>query len=648
MLFRSAHLVDGVTKLKNVSEGVAQGKQLSPGEIQDASLHKLFGFMTADVRVVLIKLFDRLHNIRTIQALPAQKQRQKADETILVYGPLANRLGIWEIANELNARSLAVLNFPAFDKVQTRLAEINQENKRFCEIVSGQIYECLVHVDLGIRNVLAVPENIYTVYQDIMNAGASFDEVDTTPRLAVVVDDWPSCYLALGHLHHLWKPVPGSFDDYIAFPRENLYRSLHTTVLHNTGRQVKLRFRTVEMNKVSDIGVLSRWLYAGTQFWTSDVSQRVEAFLENISDAISIEPHNPTAGVQGVLEDALTRQIRVHTPRGDVIELPMGATPIDFAYAIHTGLGDQCHSAYVNGSLFPLNKPLRDGDTVRIVKKLRAQPQRTWLDRDLGYIATRYAHHHASRWFKRLSEETAVRQGQELLQSELKMIGYPEYPHQKISDAFDFPTTTALYHALGRAELLPTLVATRILVDYWDQAPTRDLDNVVYINQDEKLVVTGVKNRRLRLCGTCNPRFRDPIIGYICADQSVTVHRKNCQSLVRERLPGRILKLGWGETTTRQARVITIQVDVYDRPGLLFEIAQLMEEKHVNIAYINTPPAKKGEMYIIISLEIMSPRQLVRILHQIQALTNVFAVRRLYEGTPDDPVVGSSGLYLPE
>ncbi|MFQ5422164.1 MAG: TGS domain-containing protein, partial [Anaerolineae bacterium] len=493
-----------------------------------------------------------------------------------------------------------------------------------------------------------VPENIYTVYQDLLKTGVSFDEVDATPRLAVIVDDWQSCYLALGHLHHLWKPVPGSFDDYIAFPRENLYRSLHTTVLHNTGRQVKLRFRTAAMNSVSEIGVLARWLYAGAQFWTSDVSQRVEAFLENISGAISLEPHNPTVGVKGVVEDALTKQIRVHTPHGDVVELPMGATPIDFAYAIHTGLGDQCHSAYVNDSLYPLNKPLRDGDTVRIVKKLRAQPQRAWLDRDLGYIATQYAHYHASRWFRRLSEDTAVRQGHDLLQSELKMIGYPEYLHKDISDALDYPTTTALYHDLGRAELLPTVVATRILVDHWDKAPIRDLDNVVYVSQDEKLVVTGVKNRRLRLCSTCNPHVRDPIIGYIRADQSVTVHRQNCRALVRERLPGRILKLGWGETATRRVRLITIQVDVYDRPGLLFEITQLMEEKHVNIAYINTPPAKKGEMYLIISLEIMNPRQLVRILHQIQALTNVFAVRRLYEGTPDDPIARSSGLYLPE
>jgi GTP pyrophosphokinase len=224
----------------------------------------------------------------------------------------------------------------------------------------------------------------------------------------------PACYLALGYLHQLWQPIPGHFDDYIAVPRDNLYRSLHTSVIHTNGQHLKLRFRTATMDKVDEIGILARWLYKGTPFWTTGVAERVDGFFKSISGNINLE-QNPTATVQGVVEDAFVKQIRVYTPRGELKMLPQGATPIDFAYAIHTGLGEQCDAAWVNGTLYPLNKPLKDGDQVEIVKKQRTQPQRAWLDEDLGYIATNYARYHARRWFRRLKPAQAVAQGRQLL-----------------------------------------------------------------------------------------------------------------------------------------------------------------------------------------------------------------------------------------
>ncbi|MEZ4643062.1 MAG: TGS domain-containing protein [Chloroflexota bacterium] len=268
--------------------------------------------------------------------------------------------------------------------------------------------------NLTVRNVLLAPENVYTVYQDLSTRGMSYYDVDKTMRLIILMDDWPSCYLALGHLHQLWQPVPGRFDDYIAVPRDNLYRSLHTTVVHNNGQHLKLRIRTVAMDKVSEIGVLARWVYAGTPLWSEGIANRVESFLLNINENISVETQDPGAGVKGVVEDVFRKQVRVYTPRGDVIELRQGATPIDFAYAIHTGLGDQCYAAYVNEVLHPLNKPLRDGDRVRIVKSVRAEPQRAWLDEDLGYIQTNYARSHARRWFRRLSHDMAILHGRNL------------------------------------------------------------------------------------------------------------------------------------------------------------------------------------------------------------------------------------------
>jgi GTP diphosphokinase / guanosine-3',5'-bis(diphosphate) 3'-diphosphatase len=630
-----ARLVDGVTKLKDVSLGVAKGRQMSPEALQHATLHKLFGVMTTDVRAVIIKLFDRLHNMRTIKAMPADNQRQKANETLAVYAPLANRLGIWNVKSELEALSLEVLQMATYQTVTDRLEEIREKHQPFFELVSGQIFECLLQASLDVRNVVIDPENTYTVYQDLFQSGASYRDVDETLRLVILLDDWPACYAALGHLHQLWRPVPDTFDDYIAVPRDNLYRSLHTTVFHTEGRHIKLRLRTIAMDEVSRIGVLTRWLYAGTPLWSKGIAERIEAFFENINENINVEPHNPSMGVKGVVEDVFRKQVRVYTPRGEVIELAQGATAIDFAYAIHTGLGDQCHAAQVNDLPYPLNRPLRDGDRVRIIKKLRAQPQRAWLDEDLGYITTTYARTSARRWFRRLSKSQAIAQGKSLLAYELSMLGVSDYLHLAIAQAFKYEKEALLYYDLGRAELLPTVVATRVLEDIWSQGPERDLDKVVYAATGERFVVTNANNRELRLCGTCNPRPRETIVGYLRADNGVTVHGKGCHSLQPARLLGRLLKLGWGEASPRKARLLTIQVEVHDRPGLLYEITDLLQEEQINIAYIHTPLAtQSGRKLIVLSLEVVRPRQAVRVLHQIQSLTNVFAVHGLPDGPP--------------
>ncbi len=640
-----ASLVDGVTKLKDVTEGVSKGKQLTLQEIQDKTLHKLFSAMTEDVRTVIIKLFDRLHNMRTIKAMPPHKQRQKAEETLAVYAPLANRLGLWKLKNELEALSLEVLHNKAYNTIKRRLEELSREHQEMYQLLSGQIFNCLLQANIDVRDVVLAPENIYTVYQDLTRSGASYDDIDRTIRLVILVNEWQDCYLALGHIHQLWRPVPGTFDDYIAVPLDNLYRSLHTTLVHANGQAVKLRIRTVAMDKVSEIGVLARWLYAGSPLWSKGIADRVESFFENISENINVEPQNPAAGVKGVVEDVFRKQIRVYTPRGDPVELGQGATIIDFAYAIHTGLGNQAHAAYVNDVFYPLNKPLKDGDQVRIVKKMRAQPQRAWLDDDLGYIATNYARSHARRWFRRLPTHRALAEGKELIQTELNILGFPDFPHDEIAESFGYEDVQQLYYAVGRADVLPTAVATRVLEYKWDTGPARNVDNLISTDTGEEFVITKSPTGRLRLCGTCQPRPRDQILGFMRKDGGITVHKKRCHLLRPER--GRVLKLGWGDAT-REAHEVTVQVDVYDRPGLLFEISQLMEDEQINIAYIYTPPRRGGELQIILTLEVLQPRQLVRILHQIHALPNVFDLRCLPGGPPERNGDGSPSLYLPE
>ncbi|MCP4418143.1 MAG: bifunctional (p)ppGpp synthetase/guanosine-3',5'-bis(diphosphate) 3'-pyrophosphohydrolase [Chloroflexi bacterium] len=644
-----AHLVNVVTKLKDVSKGIANRKELSRQEIEDRTLLKLLAAMTNDVRSVVIKLFDRLHNMRTIKATPYARQVYKAKETLAVYAPLANRLGIWRLKNELESLSLNVLNASAHTIIHNRLDQIHQEQQEEYHLISGQIFDCLLQANLDVRKVFLAPENIYSVYQDLRESDASFYEVDQTMRLVVLLDDWQSCYQAVGYIHQLWQPVPGTFDDYVAVARDNLYRSLHTTVVHTVGHHLKLRLRTQAMDKVSEIGVLAKWLYADTPMWTSGVANRMEAFFENINENINVEPHDPTAGVRGVVQDVFRQQIRVFTPRGDTVELVKGATALDFAYAIHTGLGDQCHSAYVNDVLYPLNRPLLEGMKVRIMKKDRAQPQRTWLDEDLGYITTNYGRSHARRWFRRLPPQTAVYQGLKLLQDELEMLGLHNYPHERVATDFGYESTRELYYDLGRAELLPTAVTTQLLKEKWPEGPARNLGKVVISESGEQFIVTQADGRDIRLCGTCNPRPPNSILGFLRRDGGVTVHHNHCQTLSPSRLAGRKFKLAWGETAPRKARQIRLQVKVYDRPGLMFEITQLMNDEDINIAYMHTPkPDAPNEVHIHLSVEVVRPRQLVRVLHQIRALANVFFVCIVNSFETPDHLLPADSFYRPE
>ncbi len=642
-----SRLVDGVTKLKEVTSRNGRGREMTTEEVRDATLHKLFEAMTADERVIIIKLFDRLHNLRTIDALPPAKQQQKARETLMVYAPLANRLGIWRLKSELEALSLRALDSAAYQAIKQQLESQFHKQQADYAAITSQIIECLVGQDVGVVNVLPNPQSIYTVYQSLAATSAPPRNADSTLRVVVLLEDIPSCYLALGLLHHLWRPVPGKFDDYIALPRDNLYRSLHTTVIHSSGQPLKIRFRTVAMNEVSEIGVLARWVYASAPLWSREIDDRVEALFANVRENIRLEPQNVSAGVKGVVEDVFRKQIMVYTPRGDVIELPQGATPVDFAFTIHTEVGNQCQMAYVNEKPYPLNKPLHDGDRVRIVKSGWARPQRTWLDEDLGFLTTGRARAPVRRWFRRLPRKIAVAEGKKLLQDELKMLGLEEKSPDEVALLFGFDQPQGLYYALGRAELLPTTVATHVLAEDWYLEPLRNVGSVVHTETGEEFVITNASYRHLRLCRACNARPGDPIVGFLRSDGGVTVHREECYTLRPDPLAERVIKLDWGKEGIQGVRVVTVQINVYDRTGLLFEIAELLRDENINIAAIYTPPGPgEGKLQVVLDLEVVSPRQLVRVLHRAHALVNVYSVYCLPKERSGTAAIPTR--YLPE
>lgn len=648
-----AALVDGVTKLKEVTRGVAQGRKLLAEELQQATLQKLFAAMTNDVRTVIIKLFDRLHNMRTIHGMSPAKQRAKAIETLAVYAPLAYRLGMWEVKSELEARSLALSEPHAYETIRAELERLRRHQEPRFEGLRAQIEATLHNAGLPAREIKLSPENIYTVYQDLVKHGMGYRDVDRNLRLTVLMENPIDCYTVLGHLHTMWRAVPRRIDDYISVQRENLYQSLHTTVVDDNGQPLKIRVRTVDMERRAQIGVLARWYYAGTALSVDGMTEHLGTFFADVKDSISVEPHNVELSVQSALEDVLGNQIRVYTPKGEPKDLAEGSTPIDFAYKIHTELGNRCHAVHVNDLLYPLNRPLKNGDQVRIVNSMRAQPQRAWLDEDLGYITTTYARMHARRWFRRLPEAEAIRQGRLLLQHELEMLGLPDLPHGSIAPFFSYKDETELYYNLGRAELLPTILSTRIMSDQWSSGRCLPIDTVVTAADGSTYMITNADGHLLRLCTTCDPRPRDAIVGYLRKDGAVTVHREGCQTLNAMRSRGdavhHLLKLGWGDTQQREARRVLLYVDVYDRPDLLHEITSLMHKKDGNIAHICTTHHNRvGELTIEMILEVVSPRQLVRILHQMEALVNVKDVRCAAMPSEDGDDVMPASFYRPE
>jgi guanosine-3',5'-bis(diphosphate) 3'-pyrophosphohydrolase len=626
-----AKIVDGLTKFDRLTAQAELGRELTADEVKDATLRKLFAMMTGDVRVGIVKIFDRLHNMRTIKAMPRHKQREKAQETLNVYAPLANRLGMWLVKNELQTLSLEVLEPAYYQALEAYIVRREAEQEAEFQAIAQKITSDLNQNGVQVVDVLTVPLDFYEQYKQMKARGqmSLSRDVELPTRLVVLLKDTPGCYLAVGRIHALWRPVQGEFDDYIAAPRENLYRSLHTTVVYN-GRQIKIRFRTSGMHIESQMGVLSQWLNNfNMPLWSREVSTRIEEMLATISESIQQDGQEISEGVRTVLDDIFTDQIMAYTPNGEMRELPLGATPVDFAYTIHTEIGHGCRGAVINGVQVPLNYTLEDGDSVHILRH-GSQPQRAWLDETLGYLKTSAAKAAVRRWYRRLPHEKAVHQGKELLQAELDMMGLGDYSHLLVASWFGYTRPQELYHALGRAEILPTAVATKVITDTWAQQPTSEADRQAVTSRDgEWFIIENAGGRHLRICGTCNSRPGDRIVGFIRKDGGVTVHSISCPLLRHDDLQrGRLLKLRWGDETEKSGQPIAIRIEVHDRDGLLSEIATLMRDEQINITMICSRTVMH-KATIILGFDVSSSLQLVSIMHTIQAMVNVINVERL-------------------
>jgi len=621
-----ASLVEGVTKLGQIPWETLEDR--AAGErMQAENLRKMFLAMARDLRVVLIKLADRLHNMLTLYALPREDQVRIARETLEIYAPLAARLGIWQFKWQLEDLAFRYLEPDKYRAIADMLATKREARQRYINHVCRLLQEELSRHGLSAQ-VQGRAKHIYSIYQKMQRyaaEGRNPHEIYDLLAVRILVDSVPECYRALGIVHSIFTPLPGTFDDYIAKPKQSMYQSLHTTVMGPGGRPLEVQIRTHEMHQVAEYGVAAHWRYKEGEKPDRRYQERL-AWLRQL-----LQWHQEMAGAQELVEaiksDIFQDQVFVFTPKGEVKELPRGATPIDFAYRIHTDLGHRCVGAKVNGRLVPLNYQLQNGDVVEIiVSKTAKGPSRDWLNPELGYVHTSHARQKIRQWFKRQERAENVARGREMLLKELSRLGLElAQVEGELVRAFGLTDVEELFFRLGYGELSPHQVLTRIphLLEPPPQAPHRPRHQPLVSAAGVRVLGSGDLLTRLARC--CQPMPGDPIVGYVSRGEGVSVHRTDCPNLPaleRERL----VEVEWG--APGHVYPVAVRIDAWDRVGLMRDISTLVAEEGVNMTGIRSQEHDDGTITIYVTLETQGLSQLIRLLAKLEGVRGVTAVKR--------------------
>ena len=646
-----ANLVDGVTKLTQlprVSRGEHQeelkGKSPDQEIIEQAedeqsvrnrkrdlsieTLRKTFLAMGDDVRVVLIKLADRLHNMRTLGFFPEPKRRRIAQETLDIFAPLANRLGIWQIKWELEDLAFRYVNPEKYKEIAEQLAERRESREQQIQQIVEQFKHTLS--EHGIRaEIYGRPKHIYSIYKKMTEKGKSFEMVRDVRGVRLLVADVPACYAALGLIHTRWRPIPNEFDDYIAVPKNNFYQSLHTAVIYDDGKPVEVQIRTSEMDESAEIGIAAHWRYkeGGPRDKYDERINWIRKLMEWRQDVDDAQEF-----VDGMKTDVFKDRVYIFTPRGDIIDLPAGSTPIDFAYHIHTTVGDRCRGAKVNGKLIPLEHELHTGEQVEILTAKHGGPSRDWLNPSLGLVHTQRARSKIRAWFKKQDREQNLVQGKALLEHELQRLGlsgFDEKVLEEIGRSFELRSLDDIYVAIGSSDLSVGRIVNKLL-------ETKETDDMLVIvpptsapASPGSVTVLGLKDILTNSARCCNPTPGDEIVGYITRGRGATIHRQDCPNVLRIRDRERLVKVSWGENV--RTYPVSIRISAYDRQGLMGDITNLLDAENVNILDVNVRINKNlADLRLII--EVKDIAQLSRILTRIENLPNVLESQRLRGG----------------
>lgn len=653
-----AKLVDGVTKLTNlprVSRGedleqlvegpaplgdhrviedpdelAAQQRRDRRFDLQSETLRKTFMAMSDDVRVVLIKLADRLHNMRTLSHMPENKRRRIAQETLDIFAPLASRLGIWNIKWELEDQGFRYTNPEKYKEIAKLLAERRSVRENDMKQIKQRLEEVLSRCGIS-AEVTARSKHIYSIYKKMLRKGVPFDLVYDVRGVRVIVTDEPTCYMALGFIHSTWRPVPGEFDDYIGNPKDNFYKSLHTAVIWDDGKTLEIQIRTPEMHQNAELGIAAHWVYKESASRDTEYERRI-VWLRSLMEWRQ-DVEDAREFVAGMQSDVFVDRVYILTPKGDIIDLPVGSTPIDFAYHVHTEVGHRCRGAKVNGKLVSLDYQLKTGDQVHILTAKQGGPSRDWLNQNLGLVKTQRARSKIRHWFIDQAREKNLNQGRLILEKELRRLGLADTNLERLARELDFRASDDLFVAMGTGEVsIPQLVRHLTL-----PAPETEPELVTVSSKSslqlgdngQAVAVLGLKGLLTSMAKCCNPAPGDPIIGYITRGRGATIHRQDCPNIYRVQDRERLVRVSWGEP--KKTFSVPIRIQAYDRDGLVKDVSTLIDNEGINMSSF-TSGTTKNLAWVDAVLEVRDIVQLSRVLDRLENLPNVTEVIRVRPG----------------
>lgn len=650
-----AKLVDGVTKLTNIPKTNDYEKNFSPQNksdndpisvadeielgIQDSAamrdrkrqlknetLRKTFIAMVDDVRVIIIKLADRLHNMRTLSHVSKEKQKRIAQETLDIYAPLANRLGIWRIKWELEDLAFRYVHPTEYAQIAENLATTHAIREKEIEEIIERLKTVMDSVKIDCE-ITGRPKHIYSIYTKMVDRNKPLEMLRDLRGVRLIVKDIPSCYAALGQIHTHWRPIPGEFDDYIAVPKDNFYQSLHTAVYYDDGKPLEVQIRTPEMHQNAEYGIAAHWRYKEHTKADPAFEKRLDWLRQLMDWRKDVEDAGEF--VEGMKSDVFQDRVFVFTPRGDVIDLPIGSTPIDFAYSVHTEVGHRCRGAKVNGKMVPLSYRLKTGDQVSIITTKQGGPSRDWLNPNLGLVNTQRARSKIRAWFKWQDREQNLTQGKEIVKKDLQRLGLSDIDMNEIAKELDFKSTDDLYVAIGCGDLSSMRVINKIneglKVSPLQILQPRSGSVPTDKTKSSGITVIGTGSIYTTFAKCCNPAPGDDIVGYITKGRGATIHKADCPNIIRVKNRERLINVSWG--TPEQRYPVTVTVRAYDRQGLINDITNLLVSEDVNLENINVKVAH-NYANIQIVLDVLNIVQLSRVLTLIEGLPNVVEAYR--------------------
>ena len=619
-----ANLVDGVTKLKKLNYKTKQEKQAE-------NIRKMVLAMAKDIRVIIVKLADRLHNMRTLEYMTDAKKKEKALETLEIYAPIADRLGMSKIKWELEDSSLRYLDPENYYQLMDMINKRRNERE---DPINSTIKTLKENLDkIGIKSdIHGRPKNFYSIYKKMKIKGKAFDEIYDLSAIRVLVDDIKDCYGVLGVVHTLWKPIPGRFKDYIAMPKPNNYQSLHTTVIDDNGETFEVQIRTYKMHQVAEYGIAAHWKYKSGQTKTTSFDENL-TWLRQLLEWQK-EFNDPNDFIETLKIDFFSDEVFVFTPNGDVINLPEGSTPIDFAYRIHSAIGNTCMGAKISGRMVPLDYVLKSGDIVEVITSENASPSRDWLK----IVKSNQAKKKIQQYFKIKDRDRNIEIGKSSIDNEAKKLGYrvsdivKEEWLEEVKEKLNLSSMDDLYAAVGFGSITVNQVISK-LVDIYKNTHKGDtpvveesIQKTNKVSQDG-IIVKDLSNVKVRFAKCCNPVPGDDVVGYITIGRGISVHRSDCTN-IRDLSPNKMVEVYWDSDKSASYNT-EIEVRAFDKGNIISDVASKINDHKLKLHSLNARVNKEHDLYLDLVVEIKNKEELNQIIDKIKIIENVIDAYRI-------------------